>query len=89
VGFGRATAAAFANQGMGVVLADDHDERLAEAFERIGAAGGEVAALHATTPTDERLDRQLRRLGDDACGFLPFERAFAATYALRRAEAID
>lgn len=52
-GIGRATAGAFASQGAKVVLADIHDERLADAVEEIRGAGGEAVARHCDVSSDD------------------------------------
>ena len=57
-GIGRATAAELARRGAhGVVLADLHDERLAEAREEIGALGAQVVTVHCDVSRDDDVER--------------------------------
>jgi NAD(P)-dependent dehydrogenase (short-subunit alcohol dehydrogenase family) len=51
-GIGRASASAFATEGMRIVLADVNDERLGEAVEEIRSSGGEAVGMHCDVAVD-------------------------------------
>jgi NAD(P)-dependent dehydrogenase (short-subunit alcohol dehydrogenase family) len=55
-GIGRACAAAFGAEGASVVIADIHDQRLAEARAALEASGVPVLAVHCDVSRDEEVD---------------------------------
>lgn len=56
-GIGRASAEAFAAEGMRVVLADVNDERLSEAVEEIRSSGGDAVGVHCDVTNDGDIAR--------------------------------
>lgn len=60
-GIGRACALAFGAEGASVVIADIHDQRLAEAQAELEARGVPVLAMHCDVSRDEEVDELAAR----------------------------
>jgi NAD(P)-dependent dehydrogenase (short-subunit alcohol dehydrogenase family) len=56
-GIGRGTALALARRGADIVLADIHDQRLAEVEREIASLGRRVLAVHCDVARDEDVER--------------------------------
>ena len=66
-GIGKASAAAFAAEGMRIVLADVNDERLAESVREIQSRGGQAVGVHCDVARDEHI-AALHRSAREAYG---------------------
>jgi NAD(P)-dependent dehydrogenase (short-subunit alcohol dehydrogenase family) len=66
-GIGKASAIAFAAEGMRVVLADVNDERLAESVEEIQSSGGRAVGVRCDVARDEDI-AALHRTAREAFG---------------------